>query len=149
MDIERKKYIMSKEDWKKLGYTDEESEELENLNGINANSVGDIDIETVNITLEKEKEIMGNNTDFEKALGKKNANVGEAIVNARADLGKSLKDSLADACDKFSQWMEASQVVLKAFNEAKVGIEAMKELDNTMVEMQKVSEDTITQLGNE
>lgn len=46
---------MSKDDWKKLGYIDQEAEELSNLDGINANSVGDIDIETANITLEKEK----------------------------------------------------------------------------------------------
>lgn len=89
---------------------------------------------------------MSNTTNFEKTLGKKNANMGEAIVNARADLGKSLKDSLADACDKFSQWMSASQSVLEAFKSAKESIEAIEELDNAMVELTKVSNETVEEL---
>lgn len=89
---------------------------------------------------------MSNTTNFEKALGKKNANMGEAIVNARADLGKNLKDSLTDAYDKFSQWMSASQSVLEAFKNAKESIEAIEELDNAMVELTKVTDKTIEEI---
>ena len=55
---------------------------------------------------------MSNAIDFEKVLGKKNANVGEAIMNNKANLGKSLKEQLADACDKFSKWISESQSVI-------------------------------------
>ena len=137
---------MSKDNWKKLGYTDSQSEELENLDGINANSVGDIDIETANITLEKENKIMSNTTNFEKVLGKKNANMGEAMVNVREDLEKSLKELLVDAYDKFSRWMETSQSILEELKSAKESIEAIEELDNTMVELTKVSNETTEEL---
>lgn len=111
--------------------------------------VKEMEIYLENLKKQKENKSMSNTTNFEKVLGKKNANVGEAIVNAKADLGKSLKDSLVDVCDKFAQWTEANQIVLEAFNDMKVCVETIKELDNTMVEMQKVSEDTIKQLNNE
>ena len=39
---------------------------------------------------------MSNTTNFDKTLGKKNVNVGEAIMNCKADLGKSLKEQLID-----------------------------------------------------
>lgn len=100
----------------------------------------------INSLLEKENKDMSNTTNFEKALGKKNANMGEAIVNARADLGKSLKDSLTDACDKFSQWIPTSQSVLEAFKSAKESIEAIEELDNVIAELTKVSNETAEEL---
>ena len=70
-----------------------------------------------------------NTTDFEKVLGKKNANVGEAIMNNKANLGKSLKEQLTDACDKFSKWISESQSVMNS----------IKELDEALVEMQKTN----------
>lgn len=99
-----------------------------------------------NLKKQKENKNMSNTENFEKVLGKKNANVGEAIVNAKADLGKSLKDSLVDASDKFVQWMEASHVVLEAFNNMKEMVKTMEDLDNSMVELQKVADATVEEL---
>ena len=96
----------------------------------------------INSLAEKENKSMSNTTNFEKVLGKKNANMGEAIVNVRADLGKSLKELLVDAYDKFSRWMETSQSILEELKSAKESIEAIEELDNTMVELTKVSNET-------
>lgn len=95
---------------------------------------------------EKENKSMGNTENFEKVLGKKNANVGKATVNAKADLGKSLKDTLADACSKFIEWMEASQVVLEAFDNMKEMVKTMEDLDNSIVELQKVTDKTVAEM---
>ena len=100
----------------------------------------------INSLAEKENKSMSNTTNFEKVLGKKNANMGEAIVNVRADLGKSLKELLVDAYDKFSRWMETSQSILEELKSAKESIEAIEELDNTMVELTKVSNETTEEL---
>lgn len=102
----------------------------------------------INSLLEKENRDMSNTTNFEKALGKKNANVGEAIANTREDLGKQFVNSLIDACKKFTLWMEASQCVLKALNTLKENEEITKELDKTMIELTKVTDKTVEELEN-
>ena len=140
---------------KKLGYTDEESEELERLSMLGG--TGNIDAHVADKILretnkkyesEKEKTIMSNTTNFEKALGKKNANVGEAIANTREDLGKQFANSLIDACKRFTLWMETSQCVLKALNTLKENDKVTKELDETMVELTKVTDKTVEELEN-
>ena len=141
---------MSRNDWKKLSYTGEESEELERLSMLGG--AGDIDAhvadkilrETIKkYELKKENKSMSNTTNFEKVLGKKNANMGEAMVNVREDLGKSLKELLVDAYDKFSRWMETSQSILEELKSAKESIEIIEELDNVMAELTKVSNETV------
>ena len=146
---------MSKDDWKKLSYTDEESEELERLSMLGG--AGNIDAHVADKILcetmrkyesEKEKTIMSNTTNFEKALGKKNANMGEAIANTREDLGKQFANSLIDACKRFTLWMETSQCVLKALNTLKENDKVTKELDETMIELTKVTDKTVEELEN-
>ena len=70
-----------------------------------------------------------NTTDFEKVLGKKNANVGEAIIDKREDLCKSLNEQLSDMYKKFSQWISEIQIAMNF----------LKELDDALVEMQKTN----------
>lgn len=144
---------MNRNDWKKLGYTDEESEELERLSMLGG--AGDIDAHVADkilretmkkYELEKENKNMSNTTNFEKTLGKKNANVGDAIENARTDLNKSLKETFTDAFTRFSQWMSASQVVLEAFKSVKESIEVIEGLDNAMTELTKVTDKTVEEL---
>ena len=69
---------MSIKDWKKLGYSYEQSEELERLSHIGYD-MGDIDVHVVDkilqetmrkYELEKENNNMNNTTNFEKTLGK-------------------------------------------------------------------------------
>ena len=81
------------------------------------------------IELEKENNIMSNTTDFEKVLGKKNVNVGEAIMDKREDLCKSLNEQLSDMYKKFSQWISEIQIAMNS----------IKELDEALVEMQKTN----------
>ena len=81
------------------------------------------------IELEKENNIMNNATNFEKVLGKKNANVGEAIIDKREDLCKSLNEQLSDMYKKFSQWISEIQIAMNS----------IKELDDALVEMQKTN----------
>ena len=85
---------------------------------------------------------MSNATNFDKTLGKKNVNVGEAIMNGKADLGKSLKEQLTDACDKFSKWISESQSVMNSLRNVKAAIEEINEIDDALVELQKVADDT-------
>ena len=89
---------------------------------------------------------MSNTTNFDKTLGKKNVNVGEAIMNSKADLGKSLKEQLTDACDKFSKWISESQSVMNSIKNIKDAIEEINEIDNALVELQKVSDDTVKEM---
>ena len=89
---------------------------------------------------------MSNTTDFEKVLGKKNANLGEAIMNNKANLGKSLKEQLTDAYDKFSKWISESQSVMNSIKNIKDAIEEINEIDNALVELQKVSDDTVKEM---
>lgn len=145
---------MSIKDWKKLGYSYEQSEELERLSHI-GNDMGDIDVHVVDkmlqetmrkYELEKENNNMNNTTNFEKTLGKQNANVGEAIMNNKANLGKSLKEQLTDACDKFSKWISESQSVMNSIKNIKSAIEEINEIDDALVELQKVSDDTVKEI---
>lgn len=98
------------------------------------------------IELEKENNIMNNTTNFEKTLGKQNANVGEAIMNNKANLGKSLKEQLTDACDKLSKWISESQIILNLLKNVKETANTLKELDDALVELQKVSDDTVKEI---
>lgn len=92
---------------------------------------------------------MSNTTDFEKVLGKKNANLGEAIMNNKANLGKSLKEQLTDAYDKFSKWNSESQIILNLLKNVKETANTLKELDDAPVELLKVTNDTVTTEEND
>ena len=96
---------------------------------------------------------MSNTTDFEKVLGKKNANLGEAIMNNKANLGKSLKEQLTDAYDKFSKWIFESQSVMNSIKNIKDAIEEINEIKNVQSKLESfaVSNEslqiTINELG--
>lgn len=63
-----------------------------------------------------------------------------------ANLGKSFQEQLTEACSKFVKWIEESNAVIDAFNAVKASVETMKELDNTMVEMQKITDKTVEEI---
>lgn len=63
------------------------------------------------------------------------------------NLGNDFKERLTDACDKFSRWMKSSNAILEAFNTVKADVETIKELDNTTVEIDKVTDKTADELN--
>ena len=69
-------------------------------------------------------------------------------MSDKANLGKSLTESLEEACGKFSKWMESSNVILDAFNSVKASVKTVEELDSAMVEVQ-VSDKTAKELSEE
>lgn len=86
---------------------------------------------------------MDNTTNFEKLLGKKNANIGEAIVNSKTKLGNDFKEKLTDTYNKFSEWITTGQIILEAFKNMKETLETIKEINDSVVELQKVSDETV------
>lgn len=118
---------MSKNDWKKLGYTDEQSEELEKLSKI-GNDMGDIDAHVADKILcetmkkyEKENKIMSNN----------------------ANLGKSLTETLREGVENFVNWTSTMTAILNNRDELKNNIDTIKELDSALTDLKKVSEETV------
>lgn len=124
---------MYKEKWKELGYTDEQSEELERLSKI-GNDMGDIDAHVADKILRKTMQ------KYERENKK---------MSNKANLGKSLTESLEEACGKFSKWMESSNVILDAFNAVKASVKTVEELDSAMVEVTKVTDKTAKELSEE
>ena len=169
------------EDWKKIGYSYEQSEELERLSRI-GDDMGNIDVyiadkmlqETMRkYELEKENYIMSNTTNLagkslfetlkeqsekfnkwvneseeflsgistehmdkeasEEIFGKKNAN-----------LGRSLKEQLTEEYEKFAKWTSESQIILNLLKNVKETANALNELDDIPVELQKVTDDATT-----
>ena len=118
---------MSKDSWKKLGYTDSQSEELERLSEI-GNDMGDIDAHVADKILretmkkyEKENKAMSNN----------------------ANLGKSLTETLREGVENFVNWTSAMTAILNNRDELKNNIDAIKELDSALTDLKKVSEETV------
>lgn len=68
-------------------------------------------------------------------------------MSNKANLGKSLTESLEEACGKFSKWMESSNVILDAFNSVKASVKTVEELDSAMVEVTKVTDKTAKELS--
>lgn len=89
---------------------------------------------------------MNNTSDFEKVLGKKNANVGEAIANSKAELGDNLKELLADVYNRFSEWINTGQIILEAFKNVKETLETIKEINDFVVELQKVTDEIVEEI---
>ena len=69
----------------------------------------------------------------EEIFGKKNAN-----------LGRSLKDQLAEEYEKFAKWTSESQIILNLSKNVKETANALKELDDAPVELLKVTDDATT-----
>ena len=106
---------MSVEDWKKLGYSYEQSEELERLSRI-GDDMGDIDVhiadkmlqETMRkYELEKEKNIMSSTTNL---------------------AGKSLFDTLKEQSEKFNKWVNESEEFLSGISTENMDKEVSEEI---------------------
>ena len=69
-------------------------------------------------------------------------------MSNKALLGKSLKEQLTEASESFSKWISASTSIMETIKSVKDGIEVIEELDDSLVEMQKVAEMTVDELQN-
>lgn len=65
-------------------------------------------------------------------------------MNNTESLGMNFKEQLTNACDKFSEWVTESQIILNSLKNVKDAVNALKELDNAPVELLKVTDDTAT-----
>lgn len=122
---------MIKNDWKKLGYTDEESEELVRLSMLGG--AGDIDAHVADKILRE--------TMKKYELEKENKSMSNKEL-----LGKSLKEQFTEASESFAKWISASTSIMETIKSVKAGFEAIEELDDSLVEMQKVTEMTTDEL---
>ena len=80
--------------------------------------------------IEKIKEMLNGELEI---FGKKNAN-----------LGMSLKEQLTEEYEKFVKWTSESQIILNLLKNVKETANALNELDDVPVELQKVTDDAIT-----
>ncbi len=62
-------------------------------------------------------------------------------------LGKSLKQTLIDGAKSFAQWTLSSGAVMEVWNGFKQGIRNVKELDDSLVELNKVTDLTVEGLS--
>ena len=118
---------MSKDNWKKLGYTDSQSEELERLSEI-GNDMVDIDVHVADKVIsetmrkyEKENKTMSNN----------------------ANLGKSLTETLREGIEILVNWTSAMTAILNNRDKLKNNIDTIKEFDSALADLKKVSEETV------
>ena len=94
---------MSVKDWKQLGYSDKQSEELERLSHI-GDDMGDIDVYIADKMLQE--------TMRKYELEKENNN-----MNSTTDLaGKSLFDTLKEQSEKFNKWVNESEEFLSGIS---------------------------------
>ena len=122
---------MSKDDWKELDYTDEQAEELERLSMLG--STGKVDAHVADKILRE--------TMKKYELEKENKSMSNKEL-----LGNSLKEQFTEASESFAKWISASTSIMETIKSVKAGFEAIKELDDSLVEMQKVTEMTTDEL---
>ena len=122
---------MSKDDWKELDYTDEQAEELERLSMLG--STGNVDAHVADKILRE--------TMKKYELEKENKSMSNKEL-----LGKSLKEQFTEASESFAKWISASTSIMETIKSVKAGFEAIEELDDSLVEMQKVTEMTTDEL---
>lgn len=106
---------MSVEDWKKLGYSDEQSEELERLSHI-GDDMGDIDVHVADKMLQ---EIM---RKYELEKENNNMNSATSLV------GKSLFDTLKEQSEKFNKWVNESEEFLSGISTENMDKEVSEEI---------------------
>ena len=94
---------MSVKDWKQLGYSDKQSEELERLSHI-SDDIGDIGVHVADKIL---REAM---KKYE--LEKENNNMNSTTNLA----GKSLFDTLKEQSEKFNRWINESEEFLSGIS---------------------------------
>ena len=61
-------------------------------------------------------------------------------------LGKSLKEQFTEASESFAKWISASTSIMNTFKGVRACIEEIDKLDNSMVELTKVSDMTVDEL---
>ena len=106
---------MSIKDWKKRGYSYEQSEELERLSRIGDN-MGDIDVHIADKMLQE--------TMRKYELEKENNN-----MNSTTDLaGKSLFDTLKEQSEKFNKWVNESEEFLSGISTENMDKEVSEEI---------------------
>ena len=106
---------MSIRDWKKLGYSNEQSEELERLSRI-GDDMGDIDVYIADKMLQE--------TMRKYELEKENNN-----MNSTTDLaGKSLFDTLKEQSEKFNKWVNESEEFLSGISTENMDKEVSEEI---------------------
>ena len=122
---------MNRNNWKKLDYTDEQAEELERLSMLC--STGNVDAHVADKILRE--------TMRKYELEKENKSMSNKEL-----LGKSLKEQFTEASESFAKWISASTSIMETIKSVKAGFEAIEELDDSLVEMQKVTEMTTDEL---
>lgn len=83
--------------------------------------------------------------DRANQLEKELQDIGNAARQA-GKLGKSFIDKVRDQASKFGQWVSISSIVMQGVYAIKSGITNVEELDNTLLELSKVSDLTDTGL---
>ena len=106
---------MSIKDWKKLGYSYEQSEELERLSRI-GDDMGDIDAHVADKILQE--------TMRKYELEKENNNMNSATSLA----GKSLFDTLKEQSEKFNRWINESEEFLSGISTENMDKEVPEEI---------------------
>lgn len=119
---------MNKEEWKNLGYTDEQCEELARLSTMG--SVGGIDAHVADKILRE-------------TMKKYELEKGKTSMSDTANLGKSLTETLREGVENFVNWTSAMTAILNNRDELKNNIDTIKELDSALTDLKKVSEETV------
>ena len=112
---------MSIKDWKKLGYSYEQSEELERLSHI-GDDMSDIDVHVADKMLQE---------TMRKYKSEKENN----IMNK--NLGKSLTETLKEQATNFAKWQSASQAILNGCKNFKKMSNSVEEVNDSLVELEK------------
>ena len=109
------------EDWKKIGYSYEQSEELERLSRI-GDDMGDIDAHVADKMLQE---------TMRKYKSEKENN----IMNK--NLRKSLTESLKEQATNFTKWQSESQAILNGCNSLKKMSDSVEEVNDSLVGLEK------------
>lgn len=71
-----------------------------------------------------------------------------ATMKATGQAGRSMMDELGNDFGKFSQWIGASTVFMQGVNFVTNGFSSLKEIDDGMIELKKVTEATSDEFNN-
>lgn len=64
-------------------------------------------------------------------------------MSDKANLGKSLTESLREGMENFANWTSAMTTILNNRNELKNNLDTLKEFDSALTDLKKVSEETV------
>lgn len=112
---------MPVEDWKRIGYSDEQAKELERLSRI-GNDMGDIDAHVADKILQE-------------TMKKYEVEKGNNIMNK--NLGKNFTETLKEQATNFSKWQSTSQAILNCSKSLKKMGDSVEEVNDSLVEAGK------------